>query len=264
MSEPRRQLAPPSSLHIVKTLAWRELRLASRRKLVRALFVMSLVPLAIFAAILVVSVVSEQALHAELDWDPVQEFLGVQLFPVALLALGLGTPIIARDRAEDVLYLYATRPLLPWHYTVGKVLAVWLPCAALLFLPALIMAGLRLGSLARVDTWNFARMLLQIAAVSALFALGYAGLTVGASALTKRARWSLMLALGVDIVLPAFVLGAGLGYPVSPSNAGSDLLYVFFEDFEARRLMVAVGVLLFYGALGFIIPTWRMSQEMTP
>ena len=120
----------PTSSHVIGAIARRDLAIAARRKTLRFLFIASLGPPVVIAAILVVRIVAEQLATTELDWDPVLRFLQAQAIPVALLALGLGTPCVARDRSEEVLFLYATRPVLPWHYAAGKMLSVALPSGA--------------------------------------------------------------------------------------------------------------------------------------
>ena len=63
------RLTAPSRQHVIFAMARRELRLASRRKLVRTLFVLSLVPLVVYAAVLVFSVAGQEALNVDLGWD---------------------------------------------------------------------------------------------------------------------------------------------------------------------------------------------------
>ena len=153
----------PSRGHIIETIVRREVRLASRRRGVRGLFFMSLTPLVVFALILVIRVAGEETFGVDMGWDPVLSFLEVQVYPVLLLALGLGTPIVANDRSEDVLFLYATRPVGPMDYTWGKLLSVALPVALLLLVPGIIVAGLRWGILRHVGALDSLVVVAQVA-----------------------------------------------------------------------------------------------------
>jgi ABC-type transport system involved in multi-copper enzyme maturation permease subunit len=256
--------AVPGLLDVVSAIAGRELRLASQRRLVRALGVLSLLPLVVFALVLVIGVATEATFGSHLSWDPVARFLSVQSFPVALLALGLGTPIVAQDRAEDVLFLYATRPVRPSHYALGKLLAVALPCTALLLVPGILMAGLRLGILARVGPVDTALVVGKVVAASLVIGWGYAGLTVAASALTHRARWALWLALGVLLLPDAIASAWRLDVAIGPTKAVSAVLAALFDGGSAGAGVWGATLLLLVGLGGTGILLWRARREMTP
>jgi ABC-type transport system involved in multi-copper enzyme maturation permease subunit len=254
----------PGLVDVVGAIAGREIRLASQRRLVRTLAVLSVMPLCAFALVLVIGVATEATFGSRLSWDPVARFLAVQAFPVALLALGLGTPIVAQDRAEDVLFLYATRPVRPSHYALGKLLAVALPCTALLLVPGILMAGLRLGILARVGPIDTAVVVVKVAAASLVIGWGYAGLTVAASALTHRTRWALWLALGV-LLLPDAIAGVGrVEVAIGPTKAVSALLAALFDGGSVGAGVWGASLLLLVGLSGTGILLWRARREMTP
>jgi len=254
----------PSSAEVVSAITGRELRLASQRRIVRVLFALSLLPLVIFALILVVGVATEAAFGAGLRWDPVERFLAVQTYPVLLLALGLGTPIVASDRAEDVLFLYATRPVRPADYAVGKLLAVAGPCVALLFIPGTIMAGLRLGILTQVGPSDTLLVIGKVALASLALGCGYAGLAVGASALTHRTRWALLGALSV-LIFPDTAAGvARLTFAIGPTQAVTDVIKALFATGTARSGLWGATLLVALAAGGTAILLWRARREMTP
>jgi hypothetical protein len=254
----------PSSAEVVSAITGRELRLASKRSLVRVLFVLSLVPVIVFALILIIGVATEATFGAELRWDPVERFLAVQTFPVLLLALGLGTPIVASDRAEDVLFLYATRPVRPGDYALGKLLAVAGPCMALLFVPGTVMAGLRLGILTHVGPTDTLLVVGKVALASLAIGCGYAGLTVGASALTHRTRWALLGALSV-LIFPDTAAGvARLHFAIGPMQAVTDVLKALFAAGTTRSGIWGAALLVGLGAAGTALLLWRARREMTP
>jgi ABC-type transport system involved in multi-copper enzyme maturation permease subunit len=226
--------------------------------------VVSLLPLAGFALVLVIGAATKASFGADLSWDPVARFLGVQSFPVGLLALGLGSPIVAEDRAADVLFLYATRPVRPSHYALGKLLAVALPCTALLLVPGIVMAGLRLGILANVGPTDTLLVIAKVTAAALVIGWGYAGLTVAASALTHRTRWALWLALGA-LFLPDTIAGVlHVETAIGPTKAVSSLLAAMFADGGARSGAWGATLLVLLGLGGAAILLWRARREMTP
>lgn len=256
----------PSAYHVLRAIAWRELRVAAQRRLVRWLFIGSLLPVLVFATILVVRVIAEEKFDQDLDWDPILYFLSVEGGFVALLTLGIGTPLVARDRAEDVLFLYATRPVLPWHYMAGKMAAVLVPAAGLLLFPGIMLAALRLGLLRDVGSLDTLVLFGKVSVAGILVGLGYAGISVGASALTTRARWSLLLALGI-YMLPDAVAGVIFGSDapaLGPGRATADLLGTLFDSVELWRGIVAGIVLLAYGVAGGVVTVLRVKREMIP
>ena len=257
----------PGARQIVGAITRREIGLASRRKLVRLLFLFSVLPPIILTVIIVVRIFAEQLTNTKLGFDPFLNFLHFQSLPVALLAFGLGTPLVAQDRAEDVLFLYATRPVQPWHYGLGKMLAVALPCFGLLLFPGVLIAVLRLGITREFGVLDAGVMVLKIAYAGLLVAWGYAGLTVGPSAMTKRARWAQLLSLGLFIVPGAIVeiTGRVLGLDFPPAGAGSainEILKALFDD--GHWGLSSSLVLLAYGTIGYAVTTLRVKREMIP
>jgi len=268
-AEPRRRA--PSHRHVVAALARRELAIASRQKLVRLFFLGSVVPPLVLGIILVVRVLIEKSVGTELGWDPVLQFLRIQAFPVGILALGLGTPSVSRDRAEDVLYLYAVRPVMPWHYAVGKMLAVAVPTFLLLMVPGLLIAVLRQGILG--DEVRMQESLLLIAkvfVVSTFMAAAFSGISVGPSAAVKRARWALLLAIGLFIV-PGGVgeilhhfLDLEVGKVIGPDDALVSVMDALFSEGTLFRAVGGIVSLSLYGFLGFAVTMARVRTEMTP
>ena len=254
----------PSRRHLLTVIVARELRLAAQRRGVKLLFLASLAPIAIFAMILVFRVVGQQALGQDLGWDPVEEFIAAQVFPVMLLTLGLGTPIIANDRNEDVLFLYATRPVGPWDYVLGKALSVMLPSFLLLFLPALVMDLLRLGILPQVGLLDFAQTLAWALLFALLAAWSLSGVALIGSALTQRSRWALLLAIAL-LVVPE-ILNSALEIPLAlgPSMGINTLLETLFGQAATARGIWAGAVLLVYGAMGLLLPLRQVREEMRP
>ncbi|MCA9755908.1 MAG: hypothetical protein KDA27_08915 [Candidatus Eisenbacteria bacterium] len=259
--------AAPSGSRIIAAIARREILLASRRKLVRLLFLFSVLPPIILTVIILVRIFAEQMTNAKLGFDPLLPFLHFQTIPVAVLAFGLGTPLVAQDRAEDVLFLYATRPVSPWHYGLGKMLAVALPCFALLLFPGLVIGILRLGITREVDTAAAIALVAKIGFAGLVVAWGYAGLTVGPSALTKRARWAQLLSFALFLI-PGFVVSAVgqlTGTDLPPAGAATaitELLTALLDD--GKWGVASTLVLVGYGFLGYWITTARVKREMIP
>lgn len=266
-----RSLTPPrhapGARQIVAAIGRREIGLAARRKLVRLLFLFSILPPVILTVIIVVRIFAEQMTGTSLDFDPLLHFLRFQALPIALLAFGLGTPLVAQDRAEDVLFLYATRPVQPWHYALGKMAAVAVPCFGLLLFPGLLIAVLRLGITREFGAGEALLMVLRLAFAGVVVAWGYAGLTVGPSALTKRARWAQLLSLALIIVPGAIVETTaqvtGLDLPpIGAPRAVDELLTDLFGD--GTWAAAATIVLLGYGFLGYVLTMLRVKREMIP
>ncbi len=257
----------PSSTQVVRAIARRDFILGSRRKLVRLLFLASTLPPLVLIIILVVRMIAKQATGFDLEWDPMLVFLQFQALPVALLSLGLGTPSVSRDRAEEVLFLYATRPVLPWHYSLGKMLAVAVPAGSLLLLPGILIAILRFGVVGDYSAADVFDMILKLFIASTALAWGFAGISVGPSAAVRRSRWALLIALAF-FIFPDAVGESVLGVHAvafGPSNAIERLLSNLFEMPE--ELLYGLGniiVLLAYGSLGMLVTTFRVRKEMIP
>ncbi len=257
----------PSNLHVIRAIARREVGIAARRRLVRLLFLGSLLPPLIMAVILVVRVMAEKTTGMDLGWDPVLRFLLIQAMPVWLLALGLGTPLVARDRAEDVLYLYAVRPVMPWHYALGKMVAVALPSFLLLLVPGVLIAVLRQGVMAeKVATGESVVLVLKVALAALFIAVAYAGISVGPSAATKRARWALLIAVLICIVPDSVVqiIWGADAYSLAPPNAAGDMLRALFNDRSWDYGVLAGLVLAAYGVAGTAITMRAVRREMIP
>jgi ABC-type transport system involved in multi-copper enzyme maturation permease subunit len=256
----------PSRLQVVWAIARREIGIAWRRKLVKFLFFLSLLPPIFMTGILVVRVMVTEQFGTDLGWDPVLWFLRVQLVPVVLLALGLGTPVVARDRAEDVLYLYAVRPVTPWTYALGKMAAVMVPTGLLLFLPAVLIAVLRQGILGdMVGTGETLGMIGKTLFVSILLAYGYSGVSVGPSAATRRARWALLIAILVFNIpeIPKMIYGED-AFAVGPNMNAWDLLRSLIEGAGMRLGLTSAFMLAAYGSLGLFVTRLTVRREMTP
>lgn len=266
VATPEAPVRAPRASHVVLAIARRELRLALRRKFVRWLYVASGLPLIVIATILAVKTYGEQALGAPLPWDPVLAFFRAQAFPIALLALGLGTPLVAADRAEEVLFLYATRPVAPWHYTAGKLAAVVLPAAGLLVVPGLLFAILRVGMLPSEGIGSALALVGKVLVAGSLLAAALGGVAVGASALTRRARWALPVAIGAMVLPDALAQGftGGSAPPLGTSLATERLLAALFESGTAGEVLWAGLVLVLWAAAGVTVTIARVGREMTP
>ncbi len=256
----------PSSMQVIRAIAQREITLGSKRKLVRLLFLASVLPPIILTIVILVRIAVESQLGSDLGWDPLMNFLKFQSVPVALLALGLGAPGIARDRAEDVMFLYATRPLLPWHYALGKILAVAVPSTALMLFPGVLITFLRMAVTAQISAGEACIMTMKLLVISVCGGLAYAGVAVGASAAVKRARWALLIAL-IFFVVPDAILnmiwywtdiGAG------PKSAIDVFLESVFPSIDPFLASISMLILLVYGGLGMLVITQRVKREMIP
>ncbi len=259
---------PPTTLSVVIGIARREIAIALRRRPVRLLFRGSLLPPSVLGVLLVVRILI-QGLNVPLDWDPLVQFITIQATPVLFLALAIGTPSVARDRGEDVLFLYATRPVTPGSYTLGKLAAVAIPSAALLLLPGALIAVLRLGLLEEVGIGESSLLLGKIAIVATLMAFAYAGVSVGASAATKKARWALVIAIAC-MILPRMLSGMislvwhRWRLTLDAPEAVSDLIDALFLAGRSSEGIVAVLVLLAWGTMGALVVSQRVRGEMTP
>jgi ABC-type transport system involved in multi-copper enzyme maturation permease subunit len=252
----------------VQAIARREMGIALRRRFVKLLFLLNLVPPLVMAVFLVIRAMVEGA-GLSLGFDPLARFIAVQVGPVLFLALAIGTPCVARDRAEDVLFLYATRPVSPWSYTLGKMAAVAAPAAALLVIPGILIAAIRMGILENEGAAEGAVLVLKVLLVAALTAVGYAGVCVGASAATKKARWALLVALGA-LIVPRIssqllaVLGGVPAWPLDAPHAVEGLVDALFDSGWDALATAAAGILLLWGALGAAVTAVTVSREMTP
>jgi ABC-type transport system involved in multi-copper enzyme maturation permease subunit len=256
----------PSSWHVMRAIARRELGIAMRRKLVRLLFLGSVGPPVVFAIILVIRILAEKMGGMNLGWDPILQFLAGQAFPVALLALGLGTPLVALDRSEDVLYLYAVRPVSPWNYAVGKMLAVAFPSLLLLFLPGVLIAGFRMGLMPEVGIGQSLVLVGKLALAAVFVSAAYAGVSGGPSSATKRARWALFIAIAFFWIpdSAANIIWHRNPYALGPWSAGRELLSALFHQSDALRGWLSVVVLSVYAAAGVWVTMVRVRKEMTP
>jgi ABC-type transport system involved in multi-copper enzyme maturation permease subunit len=260
------KLRPPTSAQVAAAIARREIMIALRRRLVKLLFLGNLIPPLVMAIILIVNILARGAGIGDLGWDPLARLLQIQIGPVLLLALGIGTPLVARDRSEDVLFLYATRPVTPWSYTFGKMLAVAIPAMALLVLPAILIAILRAGLMEDFGVVDSLVLIAKVTLVAFLVAWGYSGVSVGPSAAAKKARWALLLAFmcfAIPSAISEFIWGYG-HYALDPGEASKDLIAALFDNDSAAHGLVGAIILLVWGALGSLVISSRMRREMIP
>jgi len=253
------------SSHVITAIARREITIALRRRLVKLLFLISLVPPLVMAVILIVNMALRQT-GFNLDWDPLLRLFQIQAGPVLLLALGIGTPLVARDRREDVLFLYATRPVTPWSYTLGKMMAVAFPAVALLVVPGILVAILRQGLMEEFGLIDSLVLLGKVLVASTFMAWGYSGVTVGSSAATKKARWALFVAF-LCFAIPSAaskVIWGSDGYALDAGQAVEDLLAALFDRDFARYGVVGAFTLAAWGGLGAFVTAARVRREMTP
>jgi ABC-type transport system involved in multi-copper enzyme maturation permease subunit len=256
----------PTSAQVIFAIARREITMALRRRLVKLLFLGNLIPPLVMAIILVVNMIARGFGIEDLGWDPLVRLLQIQTGPVLFLALGIGTPLVARDRSEDVLFLYATRPVTPWSYTIGKMLAVAVPAVALLVVPAILIAILRAGLIAEFGFLDSVTLVTRVVVVALLVSWGYSGVTVGPSAATKRARWALLLAFMCFVIPGAAeeIIWRHDGYALSPGQAVDDVIAALFDDESAGRGAVGAVSLVVWGALGALVTSARVRREMIP
>jgi ABC-type transport system involved in multi-copper enzyme maturation permease subunit len=256
----------PTSIEVVAAIARREITIALRRKLVKLLFLGNLIPPLVMAIILIVNTLAKDAGIGDLGWDPLARLLHIQIGPVLLLALGIGTPLVARDRSEDVLFLYATRPVTPWSYTFGKMLAVAFPAMALLIIPAILIAVLRTGLMEDFGAVDSLILIAKVSLVAVLVAWAYSGVSVGPSAAAKKARWALLLAFmcfAIPSAISELIWGYG-HYALDPGQACEHLIHALFDDDSVRHGVVGVITLIFWGTLGTLVTSSRIRREMIP
>jgi len=255
----------PTTTQVIYAIARREITLALRRRLVKLLFLGNLLVPLVMGIILVVNMIARGVGSIDLGFDPLVKLLQIQTAPVLLLALGIGTPLVARDRGEDVLFLYATRPVTPWSYTVGKMAAVAVPAVALLVVPTILIAVLRAGMMSDFSVVDSLVLVAKIMFVAVLVAFGYSGVTVGPSAATKKARWALLLAF-LCFVIPNAISGIFWGneYGLDPGQAGDDLIAALFDEDTVTNGIIGAVSLLAWGALGALLTAARVRREMIP
>jgi ABC-type transport system involved in multi-copper enzyme maturation permease subunit len=256
----------PTPAQVVAAIARREIAMAMRRRLVKLLFLGNLVPPLAMAVALIANIVARGIGVEDLGWDPLVRLLQVQAGPVLLLALGIGTPLVSRDRSEDVLFLYATRPVTPWSYTIGKMLAVAVPAVALLVVPGVVIAILRAGLMTDFGLVDSLALVGKVLIAAVLMACGYAGVSVGPSAAAKKARWALLLAFMCFVIPGAAseIIWRGDGYGLSPGDAVEDVLAALFAEKGAVYGVVGAVSLVVWGALGALVTSARVRREMTP
>ena len=257
----------PTQLQVVTAIARREIIMAMRRRLVKLLFLLNLIPPIVMAVVLVVGMVARGFGIEDLDWDPLVRLLQIQTGPVLLLALGIGTPLVARDRSEDVLFLYATRPVTPWSYTIGKMLAVAFPAVALLVVPGILIAILRAGMLEEFGFVEGITLVGKIAAIGLLVAWGYSGVTIGPSAATKRARWALLFAFmcfGIPKAASEIIWRNSEVWALGPGQGVEHLIDALFGEHTAAHGLEGALCLAAWGALGALVTSLRVRKEMIP
>jgi ABC-type transport system involved in multi-copper enzyme maturation permease subunit len=257
----------PTTAAVIAAIARREIQMALKRRLVKLLFLGNLIPPLVMAGYLIINrLVSEMGVE-DLGWDPLARLLEIQSGPVLLLALGIGVPLVSRDRAEDVLFLYATRPVTPWSYTIGKMLAVAVPAGALLFLPSLLMAILHFGLVDGFGLVDSAELLAKATLAAVLLAAGFSGVTVGSSAAVKKARWALLLAFACFLIpnsISELIYRNADAYAFDVGTAADDLIATLFDGEDLRYGVVAGIVLAAWGALGLLVTSARVRREMIP
>ena len=253
-------------MQVIAAIARREISMARKRRLVKLLFLFNLLPPLGMAVALIANIMAEGIGVEDLGWDPLVKMLQVQAGPVLLLALGIGTPLVARDRSEDVLFLYATRPVTPWSYTLGKMLAVVGPAIALLVVPGIFMAILRAGLMTDFGLAESLVLVLKVAVASVLMAWAYAGVSVGPSAATRKARWALLLAIMCFMIPQAIsgIIWRGDGYALDPARAVDQVIATLFDSEDVQYGLVAALVLVVWGILGALVTAARVRREMTP
>jgi ABC-type transport system involved in multi-copper enzyme maturation permease subunit len=259
--------AVPSAGHVVGTIAQREFRIALRRKFLRLILILGFLPPIGAAVVLIIRLLLKQMQGHDVGWDPLPFLLQFQTIPVFLAALGLGTPAVSRDRAEDVLYLYAVRPVSPSLYAAGKMLAVFLPAYIVLLMPIVMVITVRQGILGADAAWlDSAADLGRAVVLTFGLALALAGATVGPSAATKRGRWAMLLALAV-ILLPDTILrvfGHRDDWGIGPLTVAKHLVETLFVDHEWLPSIGHLAILVAWGAAGFLVTRWRVAREMIP
>jgi hypothetical protein len=173
---------------------------------------------------------------------------------------------VARDRSEEVLYLYAVRPVTPWVYTLGKMFAVMLPAMLLLLAPSVLTAVLRNGILGDIVSTSDSLVLVAKAALaSAVLGIGFAGVSVGPSAATRRGRWAMLLAIALFLMPEPFKFIYGFdAVSIGPASASRDLVNALFGDEPARLALTGSLVLLAYGTFGALLTRGQVQKEMRP
>jgi hypothetical protein len=109
-------------------------------------------------------------------------------------------------------------------------------------------------------------MTAKILVAGILMACGYAGVTVGPSAATKKARWALLLAFMCFAIPSAAseIIWGSSGYALDPGNATDDVVAALFEDDAVRYGIVGGMCLVVWGALGSLLTATRVRREMIP
>jgi ABC-type transport system involved in multi-copper enzyme maturation permease subunit len=254
-------------MQVAAAIARREVTMAARRRLVKLLFLTNLLPPLSMAVALIANIVAKGIGVEDLGWDPLARMIEIQAGPVLLLALGIGTPLVARDRSEDVLFLYATRPVTPWSYTLGKMLAVAVPAIALLVLPGILIVILRVGLMTDFGVTQALDLMARLVAVSLLMAVGYAGVSVGPSAAAKKARWALLLAFLcflIPDIIAEIIWRYDEPYGLSPGKAVSHVIAALFDNDSVSYGLAGAVSLVLWGCLGALVTASRVRKEMTP
>jgi ABC-type transport system involved in multi-copper enzyme maturation permease subunit len=253
-------------LGVVAAIARRELRLAWRRKVVRWLFLVSVALVLVFTTIVGIQVWGQQLGMVGLAYDPVAGFLSAQAQFLAFLAIALGLPAVATDRAEESLFLYATRPVAPWTYTAGKVLAVAIPSALLLAFPGALIAVVRLSLVEAVGFVDSAILCAKVVTAGLMSGAAMACVTVGVSSLFKQQRWG-FLAVLLLITVPDGLAEGMFGraaMPLGPVAASRALVDAWFGSLDASRGLWAAAVLLAWTVAGWTVTVARVRKEMVP
>lgn len=255
-----------SAGHVVRAIAVRQLRIAWRTRMVKIALALSLIPVLVDGVSIFVRVTTEETFGVSVPWDALVQFLQAQTAMLSLVAIAIGVPAVARDRSEDVLFLYATRPVRPWHYTAGKVLSTAVPATLLLLVPGLLLGLLRWTLLPGFGAAEIAVFTLRISLASVFIGAGVAGLCVGLGAAVKSTRWGYFLAVAGLFIIDSMIGGATLGraVPFGPYAAGDRLIAAVFESGRLGEVLWAVSVLTIWFALGTLGTAGRVRKEMVP
>lgn len=128
-------------------------------------------------------------------------FLQIQFFALGLLFIARGCNLVADDMRHQTVQLYFSKPITRFDYAAGKVTTLLLLAFIGVFLPALLIAGLRTALHVQSDAFSeLAVVHLQALTLLALIMAMAAALVVGISSLTERAGYAVLIWLGLLLV----------------------------------------------------------------
>ena len=173
-----------------------------------------------------------------------------------ILSLTLGATIVSTDTQSGAFTFYYVRSIRPVDYVLGKLAGYGTLVATIVFVPPLLLAGLRLGLCDNLDDLvAHLHLLPKTLAVGALATLAYTAVPLALSSLVANRRYA--LALWAAYYLIAGNIAFGLSFVLGRNLAALDIptaLQAFtFELFDIRIPGLTANLSLEAALIGLLV-----------